>query len=286
MKFSGTLAEQKAATEKYGTNGEKLLGNKHRALLPQTTQITNLQNSGDINEYGMINPNKDFSGQARGIAQSALRHCGANGMAKLHKEKKDSMGVSLTQRQLDGDPEPEDDLPIGPGYGMMTHLFNHAGGKDKIKEAKKDKLLNGANIVTNAMDGVKTALQMIGMHSETNTGGLPMDIKDAMKVYYGKKEPSDVERSQFQHDLTDGASKMDKKKVRRFVNQDGSLTWEILNDDKSVMSRFTYGDYNGAKIFAQGGYNKFAELLTKAKKELGPDNRGEFDAIRNNFGKR
>ncbi len=229
--------------------------------------------------------NKDFAGQARNVAQYAMNSASLNGTAKMHKEKKSKQERSLIDRQLNGDDD-EDDLPIGPGYAMMTHLFQRAGGKEKIEETKKEKLLNGANIVTNAMDGVKTALQMIGVYSETNTGGLPLDLKDAMKVYFGKKDPNDVEKTQFTHDLQDGVNKIDKKKVRRFVNHDGSLTWEILNDDKSVMSRFTYGDYNGAKIFAQGGYNKFAELLNTAKKQLGPDKRGEFDAIRNGFGKR
>ena len=224
---------------------------------------------------------------AREVAQANMHQVSGNGTATMYKQQKEKGQRSLTDMQINGSgDDPEDNLPIGPGYAMMTHLFKRSGGKGAIQAAKKDKLLNGANIITNAMDGVKTALQMIGCYSETNSGGLPIDLKDAMKVYFGKKEPSDVEKSQFNHDLQDGAHKVDKKKVRKFVNQDGSLTWEIMNDDKTVMSRFTYGDYNGAKIFAQGGYNKFAELLDKAKKELGPDNRAEFDAIRNGFGKR
>lgn len=227
---------------------------------------------------------QDFAGGARTIAQNHLNNVSLNGTGQMYETAKKKASRSLTDRQLNGDDDDED-LPIGPGYAMMTHLFNHAGGKKAIKDTKKEKLLNGANILTNSMDSVKTALQMIGVHSETNAGGLPLDIKDAMKAFYGKKELTDVEKSQFHFDVNNGSAKMDKKDVRKFVNQDGSLTWEILNKDKTVMSRFTYGDYNGAKIFAQGGYNKFAELLAKAKKELGPDNRAEFDAIRNGFGK-
>ncbi len=200
------------------------------------------------------------------------------GTAPMHEEKRNKESKSRMQRFLDGDKEDDDDLPIGPGFAMMTHLFKNANAGDAMKKKHQNALTKGMNIFTDALDGVKTALRMIGLHSDTNIGGLPIDMKDALKMFYGDKEITDVMKSDFMHDLQDGVNKIDPKKVRKFVNHDGSLTWELLNDDKTVMNRFTFGDYKGKKIFAQGGYKNFAHLYEKAKRELGPDLAGEFDA--------
>ena len=94
----------------------------------------------------------------------------------------------------------------------------------------------------------------------------------------------EVAKAEFMSIAEQGDSKIDPKRIRKFVNYDGSLTWEVLNEDKTVMSRFTMGKYKGTSIFAQGGYKKFAELLKKAKGKLGKDNGGEFDSIRSMFG--
>jgi hypothetical protein len=114
---------------------------------------------------------------------------------------------------------------------------------------------------------------------------MPIDIKEAKKIWFGKDGEIDpIAESEWRNSVELGDNKLDPKRVRKFVNHDGSLTWEILNEDKTVMSRFTMGDYAGTKIFAQGGYNKFAEVLKKARQQLGQDTGGEFDAIRSMFG--
>jgi hypothetical protein len=112
---------------------------------------------------------------------------------------------------------------------------------------------------------------------------MPIEINDAQKIWFGDKEVSKQEQSVFRSTLETGDSKLDPKKVRKFVNHDGSLTWEVLNDDKTVMNRFTMGEYAGTKIFSQGGYKNFAEMLKEAKGKLGKDTGGEFDAIRSAY---
>lgn len=219
------------------------------------------------------------AGRAMMFAMNEARNFGTAPMRENERMKNEK---SMMERWSEDGPE-DDSLPFGPGYAMMTHLFNRSGIKEKAKGKKKQMLTKGTNIFTDAMESVKTAMQMVGLYSETNVGGLPFDLQDAMKAYFGDKQVDDIMKSQFIHDIQDGVTKIDPKKVRKFVNKDGSLTWEILNDDKTVMNRFTYGKYNGTNIFAQGGYNAFAEMLKKAMKELGPDVAGEFDAMRDYY---
>lgn len=173
----------------------------------------------------------------------------------------------------------DNDLPVGPGKTYLTHLFKHHNMKDKLqKHFEKENPKN--NIYTDQQEALRTALQLIGCYSDRNQGGMPIDIHDAKKLWFGDKEVSPHEEAEFRSTVEVGDNKLDPKKVRRFVNHDGSLTWEVLNDDKTVMSRFTMGEYNGKKIFAQGGYKSFAELLKKAKGKFGEDFGAQFDAIR------
>lgn len=219
-----------------------------------------------------------------GVVSQALRSVADNGVKGMQERAKAAASQSMMSRYMDGPQiKPDEDLPIGPGFAYLNHLFNNAGGGGKIKERMKDKMLNGLGIMTNAMDGVRTALKMIGAASDDNIDGLPIDQKDIMKIFHGDKadDMDDIQRNEFLKEISDGTKKIDRKKIRKFVNQDGSLTWEILNDDKkTIMSRFTFGEYNGTKLFAQGGYKQFGQLLREAREKLGPDHRGEFDSIR------
>lgn len=223
-------------------------------------------------------PGAFFKAKASFMQGVSLNEASNFGTAPMYRRQEQMQPKSVMESIARGGGDEDDELPMTPGFAYMTHLFKRSGMGKQMKQKHKDALTKGMNIFTDAMEGVKTALQMVGLYSETNVGGLPFDLKDAMKAYFGDKEIDDVMKSQFQHDISDGVSKVDPKKIRKFVNHDGSLTWEILNDDKTIMNRFTFGDYAGTKIFAQGGYKKFAELLDKAKKELGPDVVGEFDS--------
>lgn len=176
-------------------------------------------------------------------------------------------------------------LPLGPGYNMMTHLFQRQGLTEKINAQSEGGGPSGEpKIFTDQPEAVKGALVMMGIYGEKNPGGLPIDISEAKKIFFGDSEISKVKEAEWRQTIEIGDSKIDPKRIRKFVNYDGSLTWEILNQDKTVMSRFTLGDYNGTKVFAQGGYKTFAELLKQAKQKIGPNIQGRFDAIRGMFG--
>lgn len=176
----------------------------------------------------------------------------------------------------------DDGLPVGPGKAYLTHLFRTHKVKDKLNELQKKATGNGSNIFTDQGEALRGAIAAIGLYSERNPGGMPLDVKEAKKFWFGDKDIDQIEESEF-HAKLQGDTKIDPKRVRKFVNHDGSLTWELLNQDKTVMSRFTMGDYAGTKVFAQGGYNKFAELLKEVKAKKGPDSGGEFDAIRSQY---
>lgn len=225
----------------------------------------------------LFEPAVAMSNSAQVVAR-ALQNVKGNGVKVLNSD-----GTLKTTMEQAIDGPDEDELPKTPGFAYLTHLFNAKGAAKKLKERHQKTVTKGMNLLTNAPDGVKTALRMLGVAAETNLDGLPFDMKDVFKLFYGDKELDDIEKSDFMRELQDGVNKIDRKKVRKFVNHDGSLTWEILNDDKSIMSRFTYGEYNGKKLFAQGGYKNFAELLRQARAQLGDDYKGEFDAIRGNY---
>ncbi len=242
--------------------------------------ISQLAQGGGIGQY----LGQGVNVRNAGVVSSALRSLADNGVKGMQERAQSTAAQSMMSRYMDGPQvKPDEDLPIGPGFAYLNHLFNNAGGGKKIKERMKDKMLNGLGIMTNAMDGVRTALKLIGAAGDDNIDGLPIDTKDIMKIFHGDKadDMDDIQRNEFLKEISDGTKKIDRKKIRKFVNMDGSLTWEILNDDKkTIMSRFTFGEYNGTKLFAQGGYKQFGELLREARQKLGPDARGEFDSIR------
>lgn len=251
---------------------------------PTQTYNQRSQGMGGImgNAFGQQNQNRSAS-----IVARALQGLQGSGVQGLLENSKNAATQSMMSRLMDGPQiDPEEDLPNSPGFAYLSHLFKATGAGDKLKDKHKKAITKGMNIMTNAPDGVKTALKMLGMAGDNNVDGLPIDQKDILKLFHGDKadQLDDIERNEFLRDIGDGNTKIDRKKVRKFVNQDGSLTWEILNDDKkTIMSRFTFGEYNGTKLFAQGGYKQFGDLLRQARQQLGPDRRSEFDSIRNKY---
>lgn len=200
------------------------------------------------------------------------------GMARL--ETQDALKRGGSRMQQFGKREDKDFRPKGPGTNYLNHLVEYNKVNEKLEALRKEKETEVGNIFTDQPEAAKTALSLIGVYSEKNPGGLPIDFTEARSLWFGKKEVDGMEEASFRTTVEQGDQNIDPKRVRKFVNYDGSLTWEILNQDKTVQSRFTMGDYAGTKVFAQGGYKTFAELLKKAKKKKGPDVGGEFDAIR------
>jgi hypothetical protein len=199
-------------------------------------------------------------------------------------QRKDSERSNM-ERLLGGSLLSSDGNPDGPGFAYFNHLYRRMGGNDKIKGAKKEEMMKGSNIYTEATEALKVAIKALGVASSFNPSGLPVDIRDAQKIWFGEEEEQDETKiSQWRTSTELGDAAIDPKKVRKFTNYDGSMTWEILNDDKTVSSRFTLGEYAGTKIFSQGGYNKFTEMLEKVKQQVGYDSNTGFDATRKKYG--
>ncbi len=204
------------------------------------------------------------------------------GTASYVKPKIAQAGRSRMDMFSNGVKADDNELPVGPGNTYLTHLFQHHQVGSKMKK-QQEKNKPKSNIYTDQQEALRTALSIVGCYSDRNQGGMPIEVNDATKIFFGDKEPTEQDQAMFRSSIETGDNKLDPKKVRKFVNHDGSLTWEVLNDDKTVMSRFTMGEYAGTKIFAQGGYKSFAELLKEAKEKIGPDSGGEFDSIRSAF---
>lgn len=179
--------------------------------------------------------------------------------------------------------DPADELPLGPGKTYLSHLFKRHGLDEKIKNQQKKKMKAGGNIFTDQQEALRLALKVIGCYSDRNPGGMPIEVHEAKKFWFGDQEADEMDEAEFMSSI-EGDNKIDPKRIRKFVNYDGSLTYEVLNQDKTVQSRFTLGKYKGTTIFSQGGYKKFAEVFKKARAKLGNDEGGEFDAIRSAFG--
>ena len=186
-------------------------------------------------------------------------------------QEKEAGGLHLGQRKDDG-------LPKGPGFAYLNHIFKRG---NRVKEEKKKKSgTNEFNIYSDQPEAVKTAIQAMGIYSDKNPGGMPIDIRAARKLWFGEEAVDGHKEAQWRTLIEMGDSAIDPKRIRKFANYDGSLTWEILNQDKTVMSRFTMGEYAGTQIFTQGGYSKFAEMLNKFQAEKGQDPGSEFDSVR------
>jgi hypothetical protein len=139
-------------------------------------------------------------------------------------------------------------------------------------------------VVTKSPEALRQALMSIGVASGRNPTGLSVDLDTARQVMIGKRldQVGEVEEAEFRATMEQGDERLDKKKVRQFVNFDGSVTYEIMNDDKSIMSRFTIGEFKGQKVFVQGGYAAYAQILKDLLPRLQSARRknSEFEEIR------
>lgn len=243
-------------------------------------------------EFEKGNPQYDATLQAADLQRAAAGIMGAHlgGLAGVGTNKLKAGALADASRsvsdRMDGKTN-DDGLPVGPGFAYATHLFRNIAQKRKREEHEsrgKDRGKEQTSIYTDQIEALKTALSAMGIYSEKNPGGIPIDVKEAKKAWFGDKDVDPIQEAEWRSLVEMGDRKIDSKRMRKFVNYDGSLTWELLNEDKTVMSRFTVGEYAGMKIFAQGGYSKFAELLKQVKQQKGPDHQGVFESIRGMFG--
>lgn len=228
--------------------------------------------------YGHDAAMQQYAQQALSVVQGHLDSLKNNGMAADAAMRALENVRSVSDRMADG--ETGENLPHMEGFGYLNHLFRRTANRARKRQMKN----RGRgprmpdNIYTDQMEALKVALQAMGVYSEKNPGGMPIDIKAAKQIWFGDNDIDEIAEAEWRTGIELGDRKIDPKKIRKFVNYDGSLTWEILNEDKTVMSRFTMGEFGGTKVFAQGGYGKFAELLEKVKTKAGPE--GGFDEMR------
>lgn len=246
------------------------------------------QNSENAN---LDSPSFDTVNQnAHQFANSAISHVNqwldsvsGFGMESSMKQQAARNSQSSMSRMVDGGPDENEELPVGPGFSYMTHLFKHHNSGKKIAETVKQELTKGTNIFTDASEALKMAIKVMGVMNDKNPGGLPIEINEAQKLWFGDKDVDDIEKTQWRTTIEMANPDYDPKKIRKFTNYDGSMTWEVLNNDKTVMSRFTLGEYNGTKVFSQGGYKKFVSLLDELKKKM-PDGAQGFDQMQSMIG--
>ena len=225
----------------------------------------------------------NFGAEANQLTANYLKNQAAVGTAPRSAALMKDAGRSKLEQVMGGSLLNQDGHPDGPGFAYFNHLFRRMDGDGKIKEAKKEKMTKGSNIYTEAQEAIKVAIKALGVATSMNPTGLPIDISDAKRLWFGEDDVDENEVLQWRNTVEMGDAKVDPKKVRKFTNYDGSLTWEILNDDKTVSSRFTLGEYAGVKVFSQGGYNKFVELMEKVKQQVGMDDTTSFESARSMF---
>jgi len=143
------------------------------------------------------------------------------------------------------------------------------------------------NVYTRQPEAMKVAIQALGIQGPNNPNGLAIDMDTAKELWFGSKDAkvSSADETAFRAIAQAGDQKIDKKLIKQYVNYDGSTTWEILNTDKSIKSRFTLGSSEGKKIFAQGGYNEYASELGAITQKVGADSEmaKKFEATRKNL---
>jgi len=221
----------------------------------------------------------DYAAQANNTLAQHLNAVSKVGAVSQYAQQAMEASRTVSDRLANGpgDAGP----PMLPGFVYLGHLFKRTQAQAKMKKREKGTAgSDEVNIYTDQMEALKTALGALGVYSDKNPGGMPIDLPEAKKIWFGSEPPDGVKEAEWRTQIEMGDRNIDPKKIRKFVNYDGSQTWEMLNEDKTVMSRFTMGEYKGKRIFAQGGYNKFAELL---KKVQGGDPGLGFDNMRGMF---
>lgn len=155
--------------------------------------------------------------------------------------------------------------PQGPGTRVLTNLIlNRKFGAKKGMTGDQAPQQQEAQLSTSSQGALKLALSVLGVSSDKNKLGMNLPIGMARSVWFGPgAKVTNTDEAQFRAIMDGGDKSVDEKRVRQFVNFDGSTTWEVLNPDKTVMSRFTLGEFNGKKVFVQGGYSSYADQLKK-----------------------
>ncbi|UOF79078.1 hypothetical protein [Caudoviricetes sp.] len=150
------------------------------------------------------------------------------------------------------------------GTTMLQYLMAEkmAGNPTASDVPNPDKMPKETIIHASHPEALKAAISMVGIKSEYNKDGLPIDIDAARKLFFGDEQLSDVEESEFRV-LLNGDKTVDPRQVRQSTNFDGSITVELLNQDRTPKTKFTLGTFKGAKVFAQGGYEEYAGELRK-----------------------
>lgn len=171
-------------------------------------------------------------------------------------------------------------LASAPGTTMMRYLFARSQLPKLSNVNKPAGVVNQKMpIYTQSPEALKAALNLLGVRSERNPLGIDVSLDDAKTALFGEKsqDMDDIDKTQFKNDMETGDDDLDKKNVRQFVNSDGSTTYEVVNPDKSVMARFTIGEYKGKKVFVPGGYTDYAEQLRKMFSAMSTTNTAQDD---------
>lgn len=179
-------------------------------------------------------------------------------------------------------------MPSGPGTTMLNlltlgHMEKTAA--DRLGPKVANPTLQ--DVFTRHKDALKLAIQTLGVAGPNNPMGLDVDMGTAREVWFGSKDAkvSSQDEAAFNAIAQRGDQKLDKKLLQQYVNYDGSTTYEVLNPDKSVKSRFTFGSNEGKKIFVQGGYNEYASELGNFKTMFSQNDElaAKFEATRQNI---
>lgn len=179
--------------------------------------------------------------------------------------------------------------PQGYGLKMLNYLmFRNLATPPSQEPGEKSP--DQKPVYTEYPEALKNALTVLGVTSERNPLGLSLDIDSARTLWFPEgSEISGTDEAEFRAIMEGGDQAVDRKRIRQFVNYDGSTTWEILNPDKTTMSRFTLGDHKGKKIFVQGGYDAYAKelrkLADKSSKNATSGGSADFDKLRQMFSK-
>lgn len=174
-------------------------------------------------------------------------------------------------------------MPQGPGTKMFNILtLQQMMGNPTSPKSEANPALQ--NVYTRQPEALKVAIQTLGIAGPNNPNGIAVDMDTAKEIWFGSKDAkvSAADEAAFRAIAQSGDQKIDRKRIKQYVNYDGSTTWEILNNDKSIMSRFTLGSSEGKKVFAQGGYNEYAAELGTILTKMGQDSKiaGQFEATR------
>jgi hypothetical protein len=175
----------------------------------------------------------------------------------------------------------------GKGTKMLEYLYWKRYGQPSqpINEDPSQPL----PVVTQHPEALKQAMVILGLQSEKNPLGLDLDMETAKEIWFGADKVnnlSEVDEAEFRSQMEAGDSNIDRKRIRQFVNYDGSTTYEVLNPDKSVMARFTMGVYKNQRVFVTGNYEAYAAQLKALASQKAAQSKSvaeQFEEIRKTY---